>query len=286
MREKEAECKRQTFYTWGEYLKFAMDAPNETEYDSSRKTGGYYGKGWSGTDTWEEALKLAIDGWHDGECKANGVAAPILDKLSSLVERQEIVYDVEGMGLDVAAYLKGEPECWQKIETHTVDGTGTRQLRVVYNSAASCGVSAEVLNAKGATVAALVQLLEFAGNRVELWDLAMCSGGWDRKKPVYEARVLVKAADQELDMGRVIFALAHPANMRRLGFSVQERNKEQAESLGSGYGCPVETLDDKESRGDIYIGSSYYGEPQWTDTKQATDWVVKTLKEQGVKMLD
>ena len=138
--------------------------------------------------------------------------------------------------------------------------------------------------AKGATVSSLIELLELAGNRVELTLLPHPStqGGVNRGFLAWQ-KVIVKQAEQPLDLGRVTYALAHPSAVRRLAFAWMDTVKDEVFShLGSGHGYPTDIRDTKEY--DIYIPASELWNVQWQSVESATAWILQSLKEQGVSL--
>ena len=141
--------------------------------------------------------------------------------------------------------------------------------------------------AKGATVAALVMLLELGGVRceVDLVQAVMPSRGPGRGKFIHHQTVVrLKEAHHALDVGRLVFALAHPSTLRRFFFSIQEQlPAEELSAAGvtsGGYGTPADVS--PEHRGDVYIGHSMLGEPQWGNEQAAMKWIIAELKRQGV----
>lgn len=271
--------KQETFDCWSEFIEHCKNVPNCGYEDSSHRESLHF----TGTQTFEDAVKLAeFGGWKEGEDKAKGLAASLENKVTSLIERPIFVNDIAGMSIDMGAYVMGAPDCWIAREQRFAEDHGTKILRVVVNCTASAGVSKEVMIARGAAAAALVQALEWGGNRVELWVLPIaCLGNRSHEVATYESRVLIKRADQDLDLGRVIFAMAHPSTLRRFGFAAVEKNRVVAESLGSWYGMPHDTQFDK---GDIYITRGMLGEPQWENVEDTIRWILNNLKEQGIKL--
>lgn len=266
------------FDSMGAFLQYVEIAPVLSEKRASESSNGT----WAGTDTFKQALTLARDGWQNEAHKINQLSSPIIERITSLVERSSIIYDVEGIGIDVARYLDGEPECWQRWDTQYVESQGTRHVHIVFNVAVSAGIDTEVIRARGAAVAALIESLEYSGARVRL-DVALGYGKW-------EAYINIKAADQPLDVPRMAYALGNPSMLRRLCFRLLECQPEH-KLLGVdeyGYGgirwkgydftapCSVQ--------GDIYFAASALGEPQWTDAKSTTQWIMNQIKKQGVTL--
>jgi len=274
------------FEHWGEFLNFAINRTERINYDNyyhqqaqSRATGREAEK-FAETKTFEEAVKLATEGWQEGLDKAKNFTASLYNRLSQVIEKPEVLFDVTGNDYDIALVNQGVPECWMYTETHEEEGSGGKKfIHIVFNVSASGGVSSGVLINRGAAVAALVDLFEAAGRAVIL-DIVDTSGFHKQKKRyIYEAHIRVKNADQPLDLGRVIFGMAHPSMLRRLMFSVQEGIKEVM-PFTPGYGS-VEEIEEHE-QGDIYLAGAMWGQSQWDTPESAKAWILKQLTEQGV----
>lgn len=226
------------------------------------------------------STKLAREGWPEGEQHIKRLSLDLFDKVSSLIERDFPVYDIEGSEIDVARYLDGEPECWLRMETHRTEGPGRRIVRLVYNASASAGINADVLLARGAAVAALIELLEFAGIGVELTVVDLATF-----RLTTETRILVKPLEQPLDIPRIAYALAHPAMLRRSLFAISEQFPAHIRagiSIPGSYGAPADT----QEQGDLYFGKSSLGDVQWSNPIVARAWIISQLKKQGVCLKD
>lgn len=263
----------QRFDSWGSFVDFATNRIRKTTFESSR-TGS---PSWTGTADITEAVNLASNGWSEGSSKANKLSNALVDRIASMVEAPFIQYDVTGSDFDVAAYLTGEPEHWYTLESKLENRDG-KVFKIVFNGSVSAGVDTNVITAKGAAVSALVQILEITGNKTEI-ELVYTAQGYGQP---FETIIPLKAAGQPLDLDRVIFALAHPSNFRRLVFSCWEGCLE-FESYGTGYGSPSRDATDK---GDIYFKSAMYGEPAWTNPDSATAWIIEELKKQGITVTE
>jgi hypothetical protein len=150
--------------------------------------------------------------------------------------------DLSGDVVDVGTFLTGEPECMIAPVMVPTPGTG-RVVRIVVPTAVSASVSADTVRARGAAIVALVDVLARCGNRLEVWSWSGVSHG---SRGRTSTAVLVQAADQPLDMGRIMFALAHPAWLRRIMFGVWENPANGntpaiVTERGSGYGTPEST---------------------------------------------
>jgi hypothetical protein len=107
-------------------------------------------------------------------------------------------------------------------------------VTLVVNIAAHFGISAKAKANYGAAVVAVIDRLESAGRRVEVYAAEATSNGQQR----FFMAWLVKAAGEHLDLGALSYSVAHPAVHRRIGFAVKERSSLQQDA---GYGQP-ETL--------------------------------------------
>ncbi len=267
--------------SWGEWLERAKNAPTTCTNRTSRKTDRYQ-LDWTGTANFAQALTLARDGWKDGEQHVNRMSMPLFDMVSTMIERPYIIMDTEGQDIDIAAYLDGEPECWQRTETRVSEGSGRRIFQLVYCGTVSAGIDTNVIIARGAALVALVQLLEYAGHGVEAI-LAFSVSNSNAKSEQY---VTIKSADQPVDTARLAFAFAHPSSFRRIAFSVQETLDEtQRRMFGFGnYGMygfpPFEAL----SQGDIYIGGASLYDAQWQTPESAQAWIIGQLQKQGITL--
>lgn len=268
--------------TWGDLLSFVQGPRDKCLYRSSQNKSTNRDD-WTMTKDFPSAIKLATDGWRKGTDAVNRISQRLEAKLIHKIVREDVNYDVEGMGFDVSRYLSGEPEHWvQQVESDLAENSH-RHVRVVCNVAVSCGISTQVIQARGAAMAALIEMLEYAGHRVELW---VCASGSDKYSPnshadaVIVASVKVKAYDQPIDPARLAFALCHPSMFRRVFFSAWEHTSPATQKLmGSCYSYPCDyDLHD----GAIYVGKALLGEVQWTSPEGAEAWILGQLAAQGV----
>lgn len=271
------------FETWGDFLDRACNAPSllKNGNRASRSGKGSAGEAESLCATWEDAVEVATTGWLKGAKEAGRIAEAIFDKTTSMIEKTVVSYDVEGNSLDVGRYLDGEPECWQRFDAIQEEGVGQKIIKIVLNMSLSGGVPAHKIVRRGAAVLAVIEALEYAGHRVELWSIDVTVGSGSKHM---ETRVLVKRAGENLDGPRVAFAIAHPAMLRRMCFSIME-TLETRELLSTfhvpvGYGRVGDPAMD--GRGDIFINGGYLGEPYWENDESVKAWVLDQLRNQGV----
>lgn len=276
---QEKRYYRLDFPTWSDFIDHVRDLTG-TKVDESKK---YDTSGWSGTVTWDEAIDLATStDWKEGIELAHKVMDPLINRISSMIEVDSIIYDVEGMHVDMGAYMTGEPECWQRTEPSIEEGVGTRVHRLVFCSSACAAISKDSIIRKGALIAALVNLMELGGHRVELILSMADRGGYGDTEHYSDFYVTLKQAQQPLDFNRIVFALAHPAMIRRFRFRLMEdmpKAFQEAFSVGHGYGRPHEPRD----KGDLFFESMPFDKLEVSnDLNKQQEIILKTLAAQGI----
>jgi hypothetical protein len=212
----------QTFETFEKFIEQSLVVPKEQDSSSSRvpRDGD---KPWHGTNTFEQAVEIARKGWPEGAAKALELRAAVESSVRDLINARSTSYtfDVAGEFVDVGRFLSGEPECFGS-ESQECGNQNRPVVKIVANLAASGAVSPQSLFVRGAAIVAAIDVLEALGRRVEVW---IAHGSTKRRgaDPVHESHVLAKQADQPLDIDRLSFAIAHPACLRRLCFSIMEQ---------------------------------------------------------------
>lgn len=234
---------------------------------------------WHGTESFQDAVTLARKGWPEGVQEIEHIKSATWREMSSLIVHPEMRYREEpGIAVDIPRFLNGEPQHWIDVRDLVREGMGRNVLRFVYNISAGSTVSPQIITAKGATVAALINLLELSGVQVQL-DCVLTAEGWNRD--TLEVYITVKPADQMLDMFTLALAIAHPSTLRRFGFAIMESlEKDIADELGVGStygepGRPTET-------GDLYIAAATAQDKMWLNETEAREWIITTMKQQGV----
>lgn len=258
------------FATYGEALQFASLKPKPGTPEVSRNLGSR-NDSWSKTTNFADAETLALTGWLEGAELISRLSDALVDKLSSMVIRPRIVYDVVGEVPDIGLALTGVPEFMMRSEERLEQQDG-HVVRIVVNVSASSSISASALIARGVVLAALVQLLEIGGMRAEVVTVWCADRFASFTTPV-------KYADQPLDMPRLAFTLAHPAMLRRLMFSCLEQFPV---GFPGAYGRPTNI--GREHRGDIYAPSMWSGTElcDWENESEVREWILSALRSQGV----
>ena len=246
MYEKKTDTRRtRVFESLGEFYRYAIyddSCPENTNDNakfspSSRKCGS----GWAGTDTWEEAVDLATNGWTDGLRELRYKINSDNKFIKGISNRFKMRSDVTGSFVDVDAYIRGEPECMMEFEMRTEPRFATIFVSGV---ASSCVGAEEILN-RGRKILEVVDALEQNNIRTRIVQIIAS------EKDDNQDRLIITCKDyqQRLDMESLNFALCNAAQLRRFAFAAWERApREWREKVGfhqglfAGYGRPIDGI--------------------------------------------
>lgn len=215
-----------------------VDAANgSSEMQTADRSSREPGKSeWAGA-SWPNALSMARKGDIKG---AQRLAPKIADAVNSYVHAQKRLDPVyrldEGRWIDVARYVKGEPECWgDMVET---DPAPRRAANVVFNIAATRGVPASAMDRIGESVASAVLGLQATGHSVTVYIAACSDSIYPRKAHTGFIGAPLNPGGGTIDVS-MLSAVIRPWFFRKIIFSLKETfNREYRErfSVGAGYG--------------------------------------------------
>ncbi|MPZ86356.1 MAG: hypothetical protein GEV28_40695, partial [Actinophytocola sp.] len=254
--------------SWHEFVDAAR--AQETIHGDGR----HGASGWCG-GTWTEALALAVDGWPMALRDTDVTVGALRERagLGVTATTLEPTWDLTGSEVDVGAYLAGVPECMVDATPRRTSTRG-RVVTFVVPATYTNTTPHELVRNRGFALAALSAAIIEAGHSVEIWSGWACMLGADR----YTAMARVISAGEPLDVGRLIFAVAHPLMCRRLWFAVWDAQREsvarrmcKADYGRPPYHCLPEDLPDEVT--DPYVFPYLRpDDPQWTDLDAALDW--------------
>jgi len=192
------------------------------------------------TGSFREAKEFATAGGWTGAGESAGEAlAGVMSKLRETIKPEPTrVYAAAGAFPHIALAAAGNPQ--HMIRPVPVPGSGKgRTVRVLVNCSASAGIKTPTMIARGVAYVALVEALQSLGYSVEVWVGVATETGKARFCGAWK----IKTAGGQIDRDRLIFHMANPSNLRRLGFAVLESlsdNEREALSCagGGGYGMP------------------------------------------------
>lgn len=250
------------------------------------------GSGRDGNDNWagatfDEALRLAVDGWTVPLSEVEVTVGALRERagLGTSVTSLEPVWDVTGSEVDVGAYLAGVPECMVDAVPRQVSRRGRVVSFLITGSYDHKTPHQQVRN-RGLALAALCAAIIDAGHGVEIWSgYATMVGPARDIRASGVARVI--SAGERLDVGRLIFAVAHPAMLRRLWFSVWDGQVATVARTVSdaNYGRPkpssAEDLPAEITEPYVFPHMEP-NDPQWTSLPAALSWCRETFTELGL----
>lgn len=198
-----------TFHSLGEFIA-AADVPRPVNPASETAWNVAYDD-WAGGSR-ADAFDKARHGWPEG--RANMVDA-MAKARPSVSLPPAYTMDVAGAYPDPAAAAAGAPDCM--ISFDPVETRHKPVIRIAVNVWASGAYNPPEFTNYGAAVLSYIDAIEGSGFRVELTMLCHCK--MSRTSDTYSGRVLIKRAEDPLDIDRATFCLTHPSMLRRLWFS-------------------------------------------------------------------
>lgn len=209
-----------TYDSWADWLAHVQQAPPADLADPKSMVPDSP-DGFRGTRNWAEAWQLATEGWKAAIADSETFSRRIEERITAdrFQTSFEPRYDVAGAQVDIARFLSGEPECMVEAEPIRIAKLG-RAVRLVVNIGARSDVAEHKIRARGAALLALADVLARAQHPLEVWAVSTVDGNADGRRLTYW--INVHAASEPLDLGKIMFALAHPSSLRRLVFRARE----------------------------------------------------------------
>lgn len=265
------------FDSYEAFLSDALDPINTNPWDrrASQATGGDYGRKWSGTDTFDEAVTLARTGWAQGrKLMVQGLADAAM--VSAVQTAPALVYDVGGMYPDIQRYLSGDPAAM--VDMGDMEVKARPITRIWFPRAVSAGVKVRESRNYGIALLSHVDRLEEQGHSVEL-TCVMTAKGW--RNDLFNISINVKRAGEPLDLDRAAFVMAHPAFFRRLCFNLIEKHTDK-ESFNGGYGSPCRLPKAMVDAGVNYLpGIDYSNTEAWETIETAVKQMNRYVGPEG-----
>ena len=208
------------------------------------------------------AFDMARHGWPEG--RANMVEA-MAQARPSVALAPAFVMDVAGAYPIPALAAAGDP-C-SMVMPDPIETAAKPIVRLAVNVWASCAYKPAEFTAYGAAVLSYVDAIEAGGFRVELTMLCHCKV--DRGPSAsYTASVIVKRAEDHLDIDRLTFCITHVAMLRRVFFGHMQI-AEGVAGLMTYCGHPRNPEEEDVEKGQIVVpgintispGSKHLGSP-------------------------
>jgi hypothetical protein len=250
---------------------------------------GFYGK----AKNMRAALDLARNGWKEGAERAR----PLLDRVKVARPTRKALtrYDVAGAVAVVPRYLAGNPLAMKTRQTSAT--TQSPIITLVSATSAPWYVKPEHFEFAAVAAAAIIDRLEDAGFRVEViagrresndsTGAGAGTGENNARGDRSELYFRLKAAQDALDLDRLVFGLGHPAVHRRLLFAACAMHPDYKKSLGNWQGYAV-SLDNLERPAGTFTLPSMVSvsKGEHKDAVTVFDKAVEALKAQGCPGLE
>lgn len=275
--------------SWREML---TDAYKPMSDDMGRQSITLYpdGRGWTLGVSYAQAESMAPNGWQE----VRGEVTPLLDRIVSDIKREtrptfKRRYGVSGgTKVNVGRLVTGEPKC-VVTRKRMEDESPNRIVTILVNTTFASGVKDEQIKRRGVAIAGLVEALTVAQFGVEIWaettvqKSSLFGGSSDDK---WTSLVCIKSLGEHLDLDRLMYAVAHPAYLRRTVFSLMEHEDRQVRSTfgfssSGSYSRPVECTMAEEVNATMVLDLM-----RWDDRTGADPegWIRDKLGEYGLMM--
>jgi len=268
--------------SYGAFLADVLSVDDKSRRKASRRTGDTE---WSGTATYEDAVRLAVNGWEAGTEKVADLVSEITAKVLGKIVEQTMYLDTTTQYCwDMASAVAGVPQCGVNF----APDQEKKLVRIVVDFGASSFIGGNVLLVKAATIASLVASLEYAQFDTEV--IVATNSGDKYSTRTIQCGMLLKSPGMAMDLSVMAYALGHPAFRRRIHFHWMEQfyslraydewlSSKGKENYGVGNWLVGLT-------GDINIARDYEGLDGWTKPEVAVAWIMEQLKAQGVQLAD
>jgi hypothetical protein len=194
--------------------------------------GHAFSNSFAGVSSWEELETLCREGWEKDLPEVLELAEVAVKMVECEVDQFEPQAAVCGADVDVAAAVQGLPEDMISYPLTRVSNVGTT-VTICTDVQCHAGVSTAAIRRRGIVIVALALALEQAGHQTELWLSDEYTTGSSR----VILRTRVKGANDYIDPAKIMFAYAHEAVQRGLGFcAVAGLPKPWCDIAHSGYG--------------------------------------------------
>lgn len=199
---------------------------------SEVKPGHYYGKD---TKSLDYLLDLHRNGWPEGVAKAMELADAIRDAVPQAEKpRRRPRWADQGDEVSMTRVYNGMLDrAWRS--TRKVKSTGPKVVSIDVDVCHNSNISAEALFWSGACAVAITDVLEDMGYRVELFATAVTHEYGN----ACLTRLVVKRADEPLNINSVAALAAHPATFR---YHILKSWCRSPWGIGYGYGHATDML--------------------------------------------
>lgn len=212
-----------------ELAKYVSTKPRKPDRDNSSETGGF---SFTKTYSFGEALDLLKYGDEElfNKIKDENKKINVNKLLGNIINRPKQKQDVVGFQANVPQYLLGLPTNMINQEPKK---TSQKVLNIFLNIRVTAGTSSNEIIKIGTQYLLIIDLLEKAGYRCNLYS-GVANSGYDNNYCYLLTRI--KTDREPLNIKKICFTIAHPSMQRRIKFKWQEVNDGNYNFTCNGYG--------------------------------------------------
>lgn len=197
--------------------------------EQSHSTGASV-KEFTGSESYEEANDLALNGWDYGAEEVNKI---MMERAENYEQVKRLTISYVGCVPCIPAYLSGSPANMIAIKKRP---TNKPIITICYNSAVGYNITAEAITKAAAKLLNVIRGLEAGGAAINLF---ACSFSRSRDSTETETlAVKIKDSKEPFNVLNMAYPLIHPSFLRRQSFAFTERNGGKYKTW-NGYGCTI-----------------------------------------------
>ena len=248
------------YFLWDEFLRYVDWQPSNSQershgaefspHDLSVSLDLEYKKQtWYGTLSFEQAMLMGRNGWSE---MAKEVKDEVVNPWDAFVDVRpwDPIHSIAGSSIDINSYIVGVPECMFQQNDSV-----TKAVDVVINVGHKYNIRPSEIVRNGKEIVNIVNAFEINNIRTRLVVMVAVS---DDDDDVFRTFVVCKDLYDHFDLKRVMFAVAHPSFLRRLWFSMAEREPKEIRNkfgfeIECGYGDPVHDFEYKNDKNILYF---------------------------------
>lgn len=184
-------------------------------------------RSFTGTASMEDATELMRSGDEKNAKRIINLTAPGKVSCKDIKPRRERSY--YGGAVNIGAVVTGRPRTMYR---NVMQKTDTKVITFVYNTSASCTVTANEIAAAAANLMSAICGIEKRGYRVNLYAGKISTSGDE----CFAAFVKIKDSKTYMDRKKMAYPLINPSMNRRHMFAALERTEGIASGWSWGYG--------------------------------------------------
>lgn len=213
------DADRIFYLQYDSYREFIDDANwsgAEDRYMASRRVDD---TSWRGTDTFADAISLAINGWCEGINALEFANTASILKNAINENSISLEYRVYGNYPDIPRFVSGCPQDMVCI----INTQSPKRLNIVAKVGFNSAFGWKDFVEYGSKLLSIIDFLERQNIRTRV----TVRVGTREKHGMFLIDVKLKDYSEFLDLNKISFALAHPSFQRRLVFSVLEKQSKE-----------------------------------------------------------